>query len=83
VARPWSLHAGKRQAVGEFAGGVAVSDVDTRLVDYPLPEYSEEWRAAADDYLGYACGSLQRWGDDSSASLQLLGFDEWLRQRRH
>lgn len=38
-----------RAAVGEFAGGVAVSDVDTRLVDYPLPEYSEEWRAAADD----------------------------------
>jgi hypothetical protein len=70
-----------RGAVGEFAGGVAVSDVDTRLVDYPLPEHSEEWRAAADDYLGYACGALQRWGDDSSASLKLLGFDDWWRQR--
>lgn len=72
-----------RAAVGEFAGGVAVSDVDTRLVDYPLPDHSEEWRGAADDYLGYACGALQRWGDDSSASLKLLGFDEWLSQRRH
>lgn len=80
---PWRhLKHSVRAAVGEFAGGVAVSDVDRRLIDYPLPKHSEEWRTAADDYLGYACGALQRWGDDASAGLKLLAFDEWLRQRR-
>lgn len=38
-----------RCAVGEFAGAVAVSDIDKRLVDYPLPDHNGEWRATADD----------------------------------
>ncbi len=72
-----------RAAVGEFAGAVAASDTDRRLIDYALPEHSEEWRIAADDYLGYAHGVLQRWGDDPSTSRRLLGFDAWLRERSH
>ena len=71
-----------RAAVGEFAGGEAVSDVDRRLVEYPLPEHSEEWRAVAEGYLGCACEALQRWGDDSSANLKSLGFNDRSRQRR-
>lgn len=80
------LHSSVRGAVGEFAGGVVMSDLDKRMVDYPLPPHNREWLMHASDYLDYAISQLQHWRDDPSPrrtrGQDLLAFDSWLAPRQ-
>lgn len=80
------LHRSVRGAVGEFAGGVAMSDLDKRMVDYPLPPHDHEWLTNALEYLDYAISQLQHWRDDPSPrrgqDQHLRAFDPWLAARR-
>ncbi len=74
-----------RSAVGEFAGGVVFSDLDKRMVDYPLPQPDPEWLSNAVEYLDYVIGVLQRWRDapqGRTSREELIDFDSWLGRRR-
>lgn len=74
-----------RAAVGEFAGGVAMADVDKRMVDYPLPPHDQKWLTNAVEYLEYVIFRMQAWRDDPTTSVRrtpkLLDFDSWLARR--
>jgi hypothetical protein len=71
-----------RAAVGEFVGGVAMADLDKRMVDYPLPAPDPEWRMHAVDYLEYVVRLVQQWQDEPTSPRVLLAFDAWLAPRR-
>lgn len=71
-----------RAAVGEFVGGVAMADLDKRMVDYPLAAPDPEWLMHAVDYLEYVVRLVQQWQDEPSHRRVLLGFDAWLAPRR-
>jgi hypothetical protein len=73
-----------RAAVGEFAGGVAMSHSDKRMVDYPPPAFDPVWHDNAVSYLEYVIYQLQRWRDEPTPDPRKQGlrdFDAWLRTR--
>jgi hypothetical protein len=73
-----------RAAVGEFAGGVAMSHIDKRMVDYPTPIFDAVWHDNAVSYLEYVIRQLQRWRDSPKPNPRrqdLYNFDNWLRFR--
>jgi uncharacterized protein YigA (DUF484 family) len=72
-----------RAAMGEFAGGVVMADLDKRMVEYPLATRDQEWLVHAIDYLEYVVHMVQRWEDERLRRRHvLLEFDTWLASRR-
>jgi hypothetical protein len=74
-----------RAALSQYAGGVVMSDLDTRLVHYPLPPRDHTWLTNAIEYLEYVVARVQVWKDTplgaDSRRRALLAFDPWLARR--
>ena len=71
-----------RGAVGEFAGGVASSDLVRYGTELHLAPYCGKWAAYGEDYLSYTIRSLREWRDEPRSGRrhvpELLQFDSWL-----
>ncbi|MBC7596038.1 MAG: hypothetical protein H7288_19275 [Kineosporiaceae bacterium] len=52
-----------RASIGEAIGGVAVADLDPRMLTYELTPYDYRWTTYASEYLDAVLDRLREWRD--------------------
>lgn len=67
-----------RGAVGEYTGGVAMSDIDACMREHPLALPDPKWLNNALEYCDYTCHRIQQWQDAPYMPCPFLAYDPWL-----
>jgi len=70
-----------RASIGEAVGGVAVADLDPRMLGYELAPYNYRWTSYASEYLDGALDQMREWRDaprSSASAVSMRDYDDWL-----
>lgn len=71
-----------RASIGEAMGGVAMADLDPRMLDYELAPFDYRWTSYAEEYVDAVIETVRRWRDASRSKapkVDMRDFDDWLR----
>ena len=71
-----------RASVGEAMGGVAMADLDPRMLEYELAPFDYRWTSYAEEYLDGVIETVRRWRDASRSrapKVSMRNFDDWLK----
>ena len=71
-----------RASVGEAMGGVAMADLDPRMLEYEVAPFDYRWTSYAEEYVNAVIETVRRWRDASRSKapkVDMRNFDDWLK----
>ena len=72
-----------RASVGEAMGGVAMADLDPRMLEYEVAPFDYRWTSYAEEYVDAVIETVRRWRDASRSKapkVDMRDFDDWLKR---